>query len=1235
MVHFSSLAAAGSPGQGNYAAANASLDSLAAASQCTGVPAVGIQWGAWADIGMAQGGVDAARRSGAGALAPAQGAACLITLLNAAASFSFMHPSVVASAVDWDLFLGTRRPPQQQQQPQQLNAPRHDSLFREMQLECVAPLDADMVDLAERGVSAVKPSGTSAIAITTESVGSAIAEMVESFVGGSVPAEQPLMEAGLDSLSMTELSAEISSRFGVQLPGTFAFDYPNVSAMTQFVGGQIGAVTAAERVNTSIAHAHGSSRNDGSSYGAAAGVASDASARGGITSGSLADEVQIMPTDRVFSPERDGAAASTSTLFGTFLPRFDLFDAAFFGIGTEEATQMDPQHRMLMQCAQSAIGPAGTGRSGFLASLVGIATQDYEILKSAYNEPIGVHSATSNALSVAPGRLAFAFDLKGPSLSIDTACSSSLVAAHLGLRGLSRGDFDGAVVAGVSLILAGRNTMMFQRAGMLAPDGRCKTLDAGADGYVRAEGCEVITLTCDASEVGVALGGSAVNQDGRSSSLTAPNGPSQQGVISAALKAGGILAAEVTSLQMHGTGTPLGDPIEVGGLLGVLGGSGTGALVLGALKSYVGHAECAAGAAGLVHAAATLSCRQVASVMHLRRVNPHVSTAIAAATGGRVVLPKAGHGHAADAMNQRRAAGVSSFAFQGTNAHTVVSASSGDVLPSSSKSCMLDQRRFWINTVPLPLLRRDTCFNVRQLSASVEICLDGNSASDASIFDGVSVRGASVLLAASLVEMASAWIGCCVTGAAGAEQVSMLNNVQAAVTPLGASSGVVLKVDLNAGSSYEVTRLMGSRHVRCLVGNAAPPPRSAAALPSGCVATSSASAARIIHGLQLQTDGAQRAQVVLASVSSSEGEQWLGPALAAAAHGPGATAAIMTSARAVVVPAQSASVRHTELQSCATAQTISLLASAGGVAARLAGVTHQSALSVNITEVADAADAASSTDQAGASAVAAFQFPQMYRLEWKPLSASGSRTGAGDGQAASPEIHFKRFDAYDASGRGVLKEVYHMASGGAALGFEVDVDSIVKRAKMSARQPQQPADADEEEDAAVIAAATSELLAVLREAAADAAVPQGVVPPPPFYLFTSRGAARRPTVAALVTLARGLQLEHPRVYGGTLDLDVLDNAGEPAWRPATVSDVAYSVAVDADGRGFAARLVPATTELVEACSAEVAAPLASLSMASAFGPTCCITGGTGGLGLVGRCKLKPVRIESDFFNAWN
>ena len=280
-------------------------------------------------------------------------------------------------------------------------------------------------------------------------------------------------------------------------------------------------------------------------------------------------------------------------------------------------------------------------------------------------------------------------------------------------QGVSSGDLDGTAVCGVNLILARRNTMMFQRAGMLAPDGRCKTLDASADGYVRAEGCEVVMLAAGGSGASagysVALGGSAVNQDGRSSSLTAPNGPSQQDVIGTALRDGSVSAADVMSLQMHGTGTSLGDPIEMGGLLGVLGGSeGSRTLVLGAIKSSVGHAECAAGAAGLMHAASTLCNKLVVGVMHLRGVNPHVSNAIEAAdVGGSVALPKASHSRASDAAQQRRAAaGVSSFAFQGTNAHAVVCEGNAARVSASKRSVTIVEQRFWVGPLSLALAVR-------------------------------------------------------------------------------------------------------------------------------------------------------------------------------------------------------------------------------------------------------------------------------------------------------------------------------------------------------------------------------------------------------------------------------------------------------------------------------------------------------------------------------------------------
>ena len=380
-------------------------------------------------------------------------------------------------------------------------------------------------------------------------------------------------------------------------------------------------------------------------------------------------------------------------------------------------------------------------------------------------------------------------------------------------QGVSSGDLDGTAVCGVNLILARRNTMMFQRAGMLAPDGRCKTLDASADGYVRAEGCEVVMITSgnvEGTSYSVALGGSAVNQDGRSSSLTAPNGPSQQDVIKSALSHGNVSAADVMSLQMHGTGTSLGDPIEMGGLLGVLGGSeGSRTLVLGALKSSIGHAECAAGAAGLMHAASTLCNKLVIGVMYLQYVNPHVSSAIeAAGVGGSVALPKASHAHALDAMRQQqKAAGASSFAFQGTNAHAVVVSavtSRGALALHACSRGLFDQRRFWIKSVSSQHLRLDPVFTFRCRSAKVDFCLD-----DVQNFPDTSIAGERVISFASLVDMTRAWVECVVSDVdAAAAETCMLNNVQTAVTRVGddARGAGVVRVELlhSHGAPFEV-----------------------------------------------------------------------------------------------------------------------------------------------------------------------------------------------------------------------------------------------------------------------------------------------------------------------------------------------------------------------------------------------------------------------------------------------
>ena len=269
-----------------------------------------------------------------------------------------------------------------------------------------------------------------------------------------------------------------------------------------------------------------------------------------------------------------------------------------------------------MQALAHAVYP--TAISSQTAVAVGIASAEYNNhVAPRFGSAPSAYSATGGALSVASGRLSFVFGFKGPAMSVDTACSSSLVASHLAATAVFSGTASGGLVAGVGLLLSPDPTTMFQKAGMLAPDGRCKSLDASADGYVRGEAAGVLVLqaTVPAAEAALPAAalalfrGSSVNQDGRSSSLTAPNGPSQQEVVRQALRIGGLAAAQLSHLQLHGTGTPLGDPIEVGAAAAVLVDSCPRELALAATtaKSWIGHTEAAAGAMGLAHTALALA----------------------------------------------------------------------------------------------------------------------------------------------------------------------------------------------------------------------------------------------------------------------------------------------------------------------------------------------------------------------------------------------------------------------------------------------------------------------------------------------------------------------------------------------------------------------------------------------------------------------------------------------------
>ena len=305
--------------------------------------------------------------------------------------------------------------------------------------------------------------------------------------------------------------------------------------------------------------------------------------------------------------------------FGAYLDEIDQFDAAFFRISPVEAHLLDPQQRLILETSWRALEDAGLdpdrlkdSRTGVYA---GISNNDYRglILEASENagpsEPAAsLYAVTGTSLNTAIGRVAFALGLGGPAMAVDTACSSSLVATHQAVTGLQRGDADLALAGGVNIILSGRLLEYRANAGMLSPDGQCKTFDASANGYVRGEGCGIVVLKrladaqADGDRIWGVVRGTALNQDGASPGLTVPNGAAQERVIEAALERAGIQPSDIDYLEAHGTGTEVGDPIEIDATAAVYGrGRDTSRpLLIGSVKTNIGHLESAAGVAGII-----------------------------------------------------------------------------------------------------------------------------------------------------------------------------------------------------------------------------------------------------------------------------------------------------------------------------------------------------------------------------------------------------------------------------------------------------------------------------------------------------------------------------------------------------------------------------------------------------------------------------------------------------------
>src|SRR5882757_4137194 len=392
-----------------------------------------------------------------------------------------------------------------------------------------------------------------------------------------------------------------------------------------------------------------------------------------------------VPKDRW---DADAFYSADSTVPGTICSREggfltswqpDEFDAEFFGMSPREAAGMDPQQRLLLEVAWEALENAGiTARAirGTQTSVfVGATTSDYYYLAfpaQSRPEDVDPYVTFGNASNFAAGRLGYLLGVHGPAVVIDTACSSSLVTIHLACQSLRRRESDQALAAGVNLILSPENSIACSQWGMLAPDGRCKTFDVDADGYVRSEGAGVVVLKRlsdalrDGDSVLAVVRGSAVNQDGPSSGQTVPNGPAQQAVLRAALAASRLGPADIDYVEAHGTGTALGDPIELDALSAVFSERDSSApLVLGSVKTNIGHLESSAGIAGFIKTVLSMKHGYIPPHLHFTGLTPN-------AGAGASKFTIAADGMPWPDVNRPRRAGVSSFGVSGTNAHIVV-----------------------------------------------------------------------------------------------------------------------------------------------------------------------------------------------------------------------------------------------------------------------------------------------------------------------------------------------------------------------------------------------------------------------------------------------------------------------------------------------------------------------------------------------------------------------------------
>ncbi|WP_425564653.1 type I polyketide synthase, partial [Saccharopolyspora halophila] len=660
-VLFSSGAASwGSAGQSGYAAANAYLDGLAQYRRSVGLVATSIAWGAWADAGMATDPVLAERMRRLGVL-PMDPQQAILVLQHAIEDGS---TTLTVTDTDWQRFAPSftaGRP-----SPLLTGVPE----VREALSEAAGAVGAEGVSDLERRLAGRTEAEQERVLI--DLVRAEAGRALGYAEAGELPVDRAFRELGFDSVTAVDVRNRLKAATGLALPTTLVFDHPTVRVLAAHLRDELlgrGAAVAAPVVTAAssddpIAIVGMSCRYPG-------GVSSPEQLWDVVAEGR--DVISNFPADRGWDLDRMVSATSQ----GGFLADAAAFDAGFFGISPREALAMDPQQRLLLETSWEALERSGVEASSLRGTRTGVFTgttgQDYGDLltTSSARKDFRLYATTAFSASVLSGRVSYLLGLEGPAVTVDTACSSSLVAMHLAAQSLRQGECDLALAGGARVMATPNAFAAFTWQGGLAPDGRCKAFADAADGTGWSEGVGVLALErlSDAErnghEVLAVLRGSAVNQDGASNGLTAPNGPSQQRVIRQTLANAGLRASDVDVVEAHGTGTSLGDPIEAQAVLATYGQDREHPVLLGSIKSNIGHSQSAGGVAGVIKMVMAMRHGVVPRTLHVDEPSSAVDW-----TTGAVELPTSPR-EWPDAGRVRRA-GVSSFGVSGTNAHVIL-----------------------------------------------------------------------------------------------------------------------------------------------------------------------------------------------------------------------------------------------------------------------------------------------------------------------------------------------------------------------------------------------------------------------------------------------------------------------------------------------------------------------------------------------------------------------------------